>query len=63
MGIGKQAKVLKLFNFASEKGPVRDANGKLTEATTKLAALEEETARLKADMKGFDNPSPNYRAR
>ncbi len=42
---------------------LRDANAKVTEATTKLAALEEETARLKADMKGFDNPSPNYRAR
>ncbi len=42
---------------------LREANGKLTEATTKLATLEEELARLKADMKGFDNPSPNDRAR
>ena len=42
---------------------LREANGKLTGANTKLATLEEELARLKADMKGFDNPSPNYRAR
>ena len=42
---------------------LRDANGKLDEAGKKLALLEEENARLKAEAKGFDNPSPNYRAR
>jgi hypothetical protein len=42
---------------------LRDANGKLDEVSKKLAVLEEENARIKADAKGFDNPSPNYRAR
>jgi chromosome segregation ATPase len=42
---------------------LRDTNAKLDEVSKKLAVLEEENARIKADAKGFDNPSPNYRAR
>ena len=48
---------------AQASGALRDATAKLDDAAKKLAVLEEENARLKAEAKGFDNPSPNYRSR
>jgi hypothetical protein len=40
---------------------LREANAKAAAATTKLAEVEEENARLKLRSKGSENASPNYR--